>query len=209
MTKTRVWDSDEKLVLLETVLLTLGSPVINGDKVVEQWLGDGPAPSARSIREHYRAIIRVAEAKAGIKSGQPKAEAEAEAIKKSEGEDDKGSLVLTTPISKVKLDSTKSKSASGSGSKRSANAGNKGKSVSAKKRKWSSDPEDEAEGATTTDSDDNIVTPSKRVLPSRRSRKTTKVIDNSGYSEDDGFKDDAEKDFGGVGDDAEYGVESA
>lgn len=130
-----------------------------------------------------------------MQANQPKSQK----IKKSGEDDDKGSLVLTTPLSKAKLEDPGSKS----GRARSGNTTKGGKTASAKKRKRLVDSESE-EAMMSTDSDDDIVTPSRRVLPNRRNRGNIKVQEKSGLSEDDRVVDDAAKDLGSAGSDAEY-----
>lgn len=158
-------------------------------------VGDSAPPSARSIKDNYNAIIRDAKTKAEAQASQPKTQN----IKKSGDDDDKGSLVLTTPLSKAKLEDPGSRS----GRVRSGNTTKGSKTASAKKRKRLVGSESE-EAEMSTDSDDVLVTPSKRVLPNRRTRGNVKVQEKSGLSDDDRVIDDAAKDLGSAGSDAEY-----
>jgi hypothetical protein len=170
-------------------------------------VGSGEPPSVHMIKKKYNALLHSSRDHASLKACKSEIKPEHN-IKKSEEEDGSDAMKLTTPTSKIKMAAGNQGSTSSSKFVRSGKSTSYRKRASAKKRKLSSDSEEEAAGATTTDSDDALVTPSKRVLPSRRSRKTAMSTEKSGFTDEDDFKDDAEKDFGGVGDDAEYGVES-
>lgn len=157
------------------------------------------------IRDTYNGLLRVTKEEASLKAMKSEAKSE-DAVTKTEHD---CKPLLATPESKIATLVPSSSSTRPTSNVRSGQSKGKGTKTSGKKRKRSKGSESEEEAASvTTDSDDNIATPSKRVLPIRRTRTSAKVIDKSGLSEDDDFKDDAAKDFGGVGSDAEYGAES-
>lgn len=79
------------------------------------------------------------------------------------------------------------------------------KAKKGRKRKRSDDSESE-DPTMSSEGEEDICTPtpSKRILPSRNARNGRRARYVNGGSDDDEDVDDAAKDFGGVGSDAEY-----
>lgn len=145
------------------------------------------------IRKYYRFILRSAEDKFDLKAA--RGSQSIDKIKKSEDDrpDVKPSAECYTPKTKATVQVSTPASTLASRKKRS---GGTASATHKRKRYIETDSEDEAMSIS------DGPTPSKRVLPRRSARNAVQAL--SMVTSDDEGVDDAAKDFGGVGSDAEY-----
>lgn len=172
-------------------------------KLTFSQVGANP-PSVRQIRDNYNAILRFADDEAALKSARSTQKTESVKTFEDDDNEDKKSIVTPTPKSNATIATPISVS-----SRKRSDYTTSTKAKKSRKRKRGNDSESESEDlAMSTENDEDTLatptpTPSKRILPRRNVRNSVRARYANGVSDEEGA-DDAAKDFGGVGSDAEY-----